>query len=45
MGRYWNDGNIEFLGRLDNQVKIGGHRIELGELENALNSIPKSKSQ
>lgn len=43
MGRYWNDGNIEFLGRLDNQVKIGGHRIELGELENALNSIPQIK--
>lgn len=32
-GRTWNDGTIEFLGRLDNQVKVKGHRIELGEIE------------
>lgn len=37
MGRYWNDGNIEFLGRLDNQVKINGYRVELGEIEAAIN--------
>lgn len=37
-GRYMPDGNIEFLGRMDNQVKVAGHRIELGEIEHALNS-------
>lgn len=34
-GRYWNDGNIEFLGRRDNQIKINGYRVELGEIETA----------
>jgi pyochelin synthetase len=33
LGRYFPDGNIEFLGREDFQVKIGGYRIELGEIE------------
>jgi amino acid adenylation domain-containing protein len=31
--RYLPDGNIEFLGRIDNQIKLRGFRIELGEIE------------
>lgn len=38
MGRYLSDGNIEFLGREDAQVKINGYRVELGEIEAAINS-------
>ncbi|MFW6359167.1 MAG: amino acid adenylation domain-containing protein, partial [Chroococcales cyanobacterium] len=36
LGRYLPDGNIEFLGRIDSQVKLRGFRIELGEIEAAL---------
>jgi non-ribosomal peptide synthetase component F len=42
-GRYRSDGNIEFLGRSDNQVKIRGCRIELGEIETTLNQHPEVK--
>ncbi|MBD1879528.1 non-ribosomal peptide synthetase [Coleofasciculus sp. FACHB-T130] len=40
LARYLPDGNIEFLGRIDNQVKLRGFRIELGEIEAALMQHP-----
>ena len=40
LARYRPDGNIEFLGRLDHQVKLRGFRIELGEIEAVLGSHP-----
>src|SRR5262249_12921718 len=40
LARYLPDGNIDFLGRMDFQVKVRGFRIELGEIENMLNKHP-----
>jgi amino acid adenylation domain-containing protein len=42
LARFLPDGNIEFLGRLDNQVKLRGFRVELGEIEKALRGCLKS---
>jgi microcystin synthetase protein McyA len=41
LARYLPDGNIEFLGRIDNQVKLRGFRIELGEVESVLETYPQ----
>ncbi|MFL9484063.1 amino acid adenylation domain-containing protein [Chitinophagaceae bacterium LWZ2-11] len=43
LARILPDGNIEYLGRKDNQVKIRGNRVELGEIEVVLNSLPGVK--
>lgn len=39
LARWLPDGNIEFMGRIDSQVKVNGIRIELGEVENALSQF------
>ena len=40
LGRWLPDGSVEYLDRVDNQVKVRGFRIELGEVEAALSSLP-----
>ena len=41
LARFLPEGEIEFLGRIDNQVKLRGFRIELGEIEAALEQHPQ----
>jgi amino acid adenylation domain-containing protein len=40
LARLLDDGNIELLGRIDQQVKIRGQRVELGEIESTVNQHP-----
>ncbi|RBL90063.1 non-ribosomal peptide synthetase [Chitinophaga flava] len=40
LGRWQSDGNIVYLGRKDDQVKVRGYRIELGEIETVLHRYP-----
>ena len=42
--KYLPDGNLKYLGRLDQQVKIRGYRIELGEVESHLCALPGIRS-
>lgn len=41
--RIHRDGNIEYIGRIDNQVKVRGQRVELGEIEKVIQSHPSVK--
>ncbi|WP_339371046.1 amino acid adenylation domain-containing protein [Paenibacillus elgii] len=43
LARWLPDGNIEFMGRMDNQIKLRGFRIELGEIEAKLAEHPHTK--
>src|SRR6185369_15038547 len=40
LARHREDGAIEFLGRIDHQIKLRGYRIELGEIESVLGQHP-----
>uniref|UniRef100_A0A7V2ZI69 Amino acid adenylation domain-containing protein n=1 Tax=Ignavibacterium album TaxID=591197 RepID=A0A7V2ZI69_9BACT len=44
LGKYNQNGEIEFLGRADDQIKLHGFRIEPGEIENCILEFPKIKS-
>ena len=41
LGRWRSDGALEYCGRADGQIKLRGHRIEIGEIEHVLNRHPR----
>ena len=43
LGFYNSEGNLECLGRIDNQIKFGGRRVEIGEIESAFRKFDKTK--
>ncbi|MEH2155517.1 MAG: amino acid adenylation domain-containing protein [Nostoc sp.] len=43
LARYLPDGNIEYFGRIDHQIKLRGFRIEIGEIESVLETYPQIK--
>lgn len=45
LGKWLPDGNIEFLGRKDQQIKLRGYRIELGEIESVIAEFSKDIKQ
>ena len=44
LAKYDNEGNIIFIGRNDEQIKIRGYRVELSEIENTINQLPEIKN-
>ncbi|MEO3715911.1 amino acid adenylation domain-containing protein, partial [Roseateles flavus] len=40
LARWLDSGNLEFVGRVDHQIKLRGQRIELGEIEAAIQAVP-----
>jgi amino acid adenylation domain-containing protein len=44
LARYRDDGQLEYFGRRDRQIKIAGRRVECGEIEQALISLPEIES-
>ncbi|MFD2679427.1 amino acid adenylation domain-containing protein [Bacillus seohaeanensis] len=43
LARYLSDGNLEFIGRKDNQVKVRGYRVETSEIEASIRKFPDVK--
>ena len=44
LARWRADGNLEFLGRIDDEVKVRGNRVSLGEVQAAMESCPGVRS-